>query len=107
VTFLLISVVSETDEIVFVRESDDSAGIGLSHGEEMLESCLHPEAELSCEIIEDEVRIDLRHGLQLLIHVVSQHHILHSEVESGTDWQVANNETIGLSSMFMQQHQIS
>lgn len=48
----------------------------------MLKSCLNSLAEAGGEVVEDEMRIYLRHCLQLFVDIVSQHDILEAKVES-------------------------
>lgn len=77
-------------------------GVRFCHWEEMLKSCLNSLAKTGGEVVEDEMRIDLRHCLQFLVDIVSQHNILKAKVESWPNRQVAKDESIGLATMLMQ-----
>lgn len=86
---LLVGVVSKADYVVLVGEGYDPLRIGLGDWEEMLQGSLDPQAQTSCEVVEDEMRVDLGHGLQFLVDIVTQDHVLEAEVESGPNRQMA------------------
>ena len=57
----------------------------------MLQHCFYPFPQLALEVVEDEVRVNLGHGLQFFLHVVPEDHILKSKVEGRTHREVADN----------------
>lgn len=89
VGYLLVSVMSKTDYIILVCQCYDPLRIRLCYGKKMLQGCLNPQAQACCEVVEDQVRIYLRHGLQFLVDIMTQDYILKAKVEGGSNRQMA------------------
>lgn len=53
----------KADYVLFVGQSDNSLGVWLGDRENILKGCLYSKSKGCVEIIEDQMRIDLRHGL--------------------------------------------
>jgi len=94
--------VSEGYQVVGIGKRDDSFALNLGHREQMLQDVYYSLSQSCGEVVEDQVRVDLRHVRQLLIDVVSQNHILQPEIDSRPDRQVADNHPVRLSSMLVQ-----
>ena len=62
---LLVGVVTERYEIVVISERDDSLAVLLGYGEEVLQDAHASLAQLSFHVVEDQVRVLLRHGTLL------------------------------------------
>ena len=73
----------------------------------MLEDCFDSLSQFALEVVENKMGVDFWHRLQFLFNIVTKYYILKSKVESGTNWKVADYETVWLSSMFMQNHKVS
>ena len=73
----------------------------------MLEDCLNPLPQLRRKIIEDEMRVYFRHGLQFFFYVVAEHQVLQPKIKGWTYWQMANYEAIRLSAVLVEQHNVT
>lgn len=52
------------------------------------------------------MRVCFRHVWDLLFYIVPQYYVLESEVDGGSNWEVAYDEPIRYSSVFMQHDEI-
>ena len=68
---------------------------------------MNPLPQLRRKIIEDEMRVYFRHGLQFFFYVVAENHVLQSKIKGWTYWQMRNNEAIRLSAVLVQQHNVT
>lgn len=63
----------------------------------MLEHSLYSFPQFGFEVVEYQMRMYFWHCFKLLLHIVTEHHILQTKVESWTDWKMTYNQSIRLS----------
>lgn len=81
----------ETDHILFIGEGYDPFGVWLGYGKDMLEGSLDPLSQAALEVMEDQMRIYLGHVGYLLIDIMTEYHVLQSEIQGWTNRQMADD----------------
>ncbi len=101
----LVGVVAEGDVIVVIGEGDDTLAVCLGHGEEVPQDVLDAFAQSRLQIMEDEVRVLLRHGPDVG-DVVPHHNVRHIEIGRRSVRQVADDQCVRLAAVLVHHHEI-
>merc|ERR1719469_1373319 len=91
---LLVVVVPERHKVVVVGKGHHALRIFLGYRKEVLENGHGPDAELTLEVVEDEVRVGLGHGADVG-DVVPHDDVRHGEVGGGAVGKMANHQAVG------------
>lgn len=105
---LVVRVVSEGDEVRVIGEGEHALGVLLGHGEEVGEQRAEALAQRRLEVVEDEVRIRLRHGglALLLLDVVPHDAVGQREEGCRPVRQMADDERIRLAARLLHHDQV-
>mmetsp|Transcript_48775 Transcript_48775/g.114173 ORF Transcript_48775/g.114173 Transcript_48775/m.114173 type:complete len:263 (+) Transcript_48775:143-931(+) len=105
VRLLFVHVVAERDVVLAVDARDDARRVRAAHGEEVLKHRAHALAERRGEVLEDEVREDLRH-VHCPLNVVAQDRVGEVEVGGRPVGHVRDDEPVRLAARLMHDHEV-
>mmetsp|Transcript_25435 Transcript_25435/g.77190 ORF Transcript_25435/g.77190 Transcript_25435/m.77190 type:complete len:206 (-) Transcript_25435:396-1013(-) len=101
-----IDVMSERDEVRLIDEGNDTLGIRLGNWKKVLQYCADTSANLRGQIVQDEVRICLRH-VGGALDIVTHRHVHQPKVCRRAVRQMSHNKAVRHAPVFLQDDQVS
>jgi len=98
---------SETDEIVTVRECHDALRVDLWHREDMLQDVTDAVTKTGAKVIKDQVGEGFANRVDLVLEIVAEDYVVEAEVSGWTIRHMADDQTIRLTSRLMHHDQVS